>query len=183
MSLQKIKWDVDLTGQNVFVISDNHFFHRRIIEFCSRPFQSVEEMDETMFNNWNNTVSDDDVVLFGGDFVVGSRSQGTDKDTAAKLLYDNLNGTKLFMRGNHDKEVTSIPFYSKQKMIIKYNDYTFTLSHYPLPNFDTDFLLYGHVHNNPHEISENKNVFNCSVENINYTPINLNEIINKLVVI
>lgn len=170
----------DLSDRNVWLFSDPHFRHENILKFCSRPFKNVNEMDETMFNNWNDTISDEDVVLFLGDFVVGSAKLGMSKDDASKLLYDNLNGEKIFLRGNHDTGVTTIPYHPNPTMIISYNNYTFMLSHHPLELFTTNFLLHGHIHNNHHKIRENKKAFNCSVEDINYKPINLNEVLKKL---
>ena len=36
------------SGENLFFTSDTHFFHEGIIKFCNRPFESVEEMNETL---------------------------------------------------------------------------------------------------------------------------------------
>lgn len=58
----------------VFVISDTHFGHKNIIDYCNRPFKSIEEMDEALIKNWNETVSNDDVVIHLGDFGLGKKS-------------------------------------------------------------------------------------------------------------
>ena len=52
-----------------FYISDTHFGHANIIRLCNRPFQDVERMDNTLINNWNNTVSNKDTVYILGDFA------------------------------------------------------------------------------------------------------------------
>lgn len=36
---------------NLFLTSDSHFNHANIIKFCNRPFDSVEEMNETLISN------------------------------------------------------------------------------------------------------------------------------------
>lgn len=49
-----------------YFISDLHFGHKNCLAFDNRPFKSIEENDETIIKNWNNTVGiDDDVYLLG----------------------------------------------------------------------------------------------------------------------
>ena len=40
----------------VFFTSDTHFGHSKIIDYCKRPFSSIEEHDKTLIQNWNNVV-------------------------------------------------------------------------------------------------------------------------------
>lgn len=166
-------------NKNTYVISDAHFFHKNIISYCSRPFKTTNEMNETMFNNWNNTVTDDDIILFGGDFVMGAKNFGHSNNEAAKLVYDNLNGEKIFIRGNHDKGI-KLPFLEDEINLFNYKGYSFTFTHHPIDCFSTDFLLYGHIHNNPHSIRNNKRAFNCSMEDNNYTPVHLDKVLERL---
>ena len=46
----------------IYFTSDQHFGHRNIIRFCSRPFSTVGEMDAALIWNWNKKVEDDDTV-------------------------------------------------------------------------------------------------------------------------
>lgn len=39
-------------------------------DFAPRPFLSVEEMNETIINNWNKRVSPNDVVYHLGDIAI-----------------------------------------------------------------------------------------------------------------
>lgn len=55
--------------QNIFFTSDTHFWHENIIKFCNRPFSSVEEMNDTIIENWNKVVGENDIVFHLGDFV------------------------------------------------------------------------------------------------------------------
>ena len=50
-----------------FFIADPHFGHKAVIEYENRPFASVEEMDEALIDNWNNTVTKHDIVWLLGD--------------------------------------------------------------------------------------------------------------------
>ena len=51
-----------------FFIADTHFNHEQIINICKRPFKSVEEMNNSLIERWNDTVRDCDRVWVLGDF-------------------------------------------------------------------------------------------------------------------
>ena len=82
-----------------YLISDLHLDHDNIIEYCDRPFSSVEEMNETLVEHWNDSIDPGDEVLYGGDLTIRS--------SAAALLdwLDELNGEIVFLLGNHDGTV------------------------------------------------------------------------------
>lgn len=168
-------------NRTVWLLSDTHFFHSRIIEYCERPFSSVQEMNETMFNNWCETVADDDIVFFLGDFVMGV---GLLKQQIFKELYDALPGEKYFLRGNHDEKITSVELIDG-RYIISYKGKTITLCHFPSNEFDTDIYIHGHIHSKTFrrfDKEEGKNIFNVNVESIDYRPINLDEILAEVIV-
>lgn len=52
----------------VFFTADTHFGSERALTLSRRPFKTVEEMDETLINNWNSVVGKDDIVYHLGDF-------------------------------------------------------------------------------------------------------------------
>lgn len=52
----------------IYFSSDHHFGHLNIIQYCKRPFSSVEEMNEEMARRWNSVVNPDDTVYYLGDF-------------------------------------------------------------------------------------------------------------------
>ena len=45
----------------IFFTSDLHLGHENCIRLCNRPFSSIEEMDETLIENWNHKVTASDV--------------------------------------------------------------------------------------------------------------------------
>lgn len=79
----------------IWFTSDLHLGHERIVELCKRPFSSVEEMNETIIDNWNSLVTPYDEVYVVGDFALGRR-------TETVPLADRLNGRKRLVPGNHD---------------------------------------------------------------------------------
>lgn len=157
----------------IYVISDCHFYHTNIISYCKRPFTSVEHMNKTLISNWNNTVNEDDVVYHIGDFCLGN--------VKVRDIENMLNGTIIHFKGNHDKS-------NKMKSILeialcKFGGYDFLMQHIPplmneeIPE-DCDFVLSGHMHNK-YVVNRDLRVpiINMSVENWNYTPVKLNDVI------
>ncbi len=85
-------------GAQVFVTADNHFGHDNIRGYCNRPFDTVEDMDQTMITEWNLRVGPHDVIYHLGDFTMGGI-------TAATQYFRQLNGL-IYVLGNywhHDK--------------------------------------------------------------------------------
>lgn len=79
----------------IFFTSDTHFGHTNIIQHCSRPFSTVEEMDETLIRNWNYVVCPEDIVYHLGDFAWRNISR----------YIEQLNGNIHLIRGSHDKQI------------------------------------------------------------------------------
>lgn len=57
----------------IYLISDLHLDHKNIMRYCDRPFSSVEEMNRTIIDNWNEVVEEDDFVYLVGDLAFGRR--------------------------------------------------------------------------------------------------------------
>lgn len=79
-----------------YFTSDTHFWHRNIIKYSNRPFDSVEEMNEAIIDNWNSVVGPDDTVFHLGDVALGPWSEW-----AGTL--SRLNGYKILVVGNHER--------------------------------------------------------------------------------
>ena len=58
---------ITLEHENIKFCSDYHLFHKNIISYDNRPFDNVEEMNQTLLDNWNSHVGKDDEVFFLGD--------------------------------------------------------------------------------------------------------------------
>lgn len=169
----------------IWLISDTHFFHKNIIKYCSRPFKDVEEMNKTIINNWNKTVKPYDTVYMLGDFALTAADFAL---TAAEKIIEignKLEGRKTLLIGNHDRASmktyyeAGFEFISKHPILI--NEF-FVLSHYPqyVQSNGVYINIFGHIHDNPMYNTVSTRSFCASVERINYTPINLEEIITAI---
>lgn len=161
--------------RRIFVISDTHFCHRNIINYCGRPFQDVEQMNEEMVRLWNFYVGADDIVIHCGDFAFG------DMQNIVKWR-DRLNGHIILILGNHDKKrynyIDDAGFDA-----VFFHEHLFkggvlfchsldwvssaTLS-------EADFVYYGHVHDkDANPISKNHR--NVCVEWTGYAPLDITD--------
>lgn len=155
-----------------YLISDTHFNHLNIIKYCNRPFETVEEMNEFIIQKWNDTINNDDTVYFLGDFCLGNREKVIE-------LGRRLNGHKVLILGNHDR-VTKAAFIDAgfEEIYIKptlfdFNGSKLLLSHAPV--YDTEYNnVCGHVHD---ANINDKNHFCVCVEQINYTPIKVEKVL------
>lgn len=163
----------------IYVISDTHFGHENSLKWTDsegnklRPFNTVDDLNNTIITNWNNTVTNQDHVYHLGDVVINKKYLD---------LVKQLNGHKRLVRGNHDIESTSKFIEVEFKEI--YGVRVFPglkciLSHFPIhiECLREDWInVHGHLH------SSNLNdlrYINVSVEQINYTPVCLEDILNK----
>ncbi|MBO7211796.1 MAG: metallophosphoesterase [Methanobrevibacter sp.] len=176
---------------NVFFTSDLHFYHENIIRYCKRPFKTIDEMNQSLIDNWNKTVPKDGIVFILGDFCFGQR-------TVWNSLLKQLNGKKYLIIGNHDR-LSQIDYQSFEMCVdllsIKIQKTSFVLSHYPFLAWGGSHRgtinLFGHVHSAPNmQPGDNidfdtikfwpDNAYDVGVDNNNYTPISYTELINKL---
>lgn len=145
----------------IYFTADTHFGHRNVIQYENRPFQTVDEMDEALVENWNRRVSPEDDIYILGDFTL----KGPD---IANALLERLQGRKYLIRGNHDGYVDRASFYREHFLWIKdyhelaYQERWFILCHYPLFSWNGmsrgAFQLHGHQHNGPRYNEDNRSM-------------------------
>lgn len=164
----------------IFVISDTHFDHTNIISYSNRPFVNTASMDNAIIQNWNSVVSDDDIVYFLGDFTFGP------KENIMKYA-TQLKGHKHLILGNHDRQkqlYLDAGFESVYKetflALPEIGSLGIFLTHKPKMELEDKCVnIHGHIHD--HQLDplmfDTEKYFNVSVENINYTPIKLQDII------
>lgn len=163
-----------------YLISDLHLDHENIIEYCDRPFEDVEEMNDVLIKNWNDTVNPNDEVIFGGDLTIAG--------TAAAFLkwIERLNGEIVFIVGNHDRTVIKKldRVHIMQHYQFSAGEYDFYCTHRPenIPKNWDGWAVFGHHHNNypdalPFFDPEHHRI-NISVELLDYRPIHIETILD-----
>lgn len=134
-----------------YFISDTHFYHENVINFDKRPFKTIEEMNQTLIDNWNDTIKAGDDVYILGDFC-----WLTPQSPKYQELINQLKGNKHLILGNHDKEHMPDSVKKKFVSISSFKEVTdnrkhVLLCHYPMPFYKASYnedtwMLYGHVH-------------------------------------
>ena len=176
----------------VWFSADLHLNHKNILGYCDRPFSSIEEMDETLINNWNSVVSSKDQVYFLGDLALGNHSKVTS-------YLDQLNGRIYLQEGNHDRTWFSKGFVDSRISILpplynlNINKQLFVLCHYPLStwlrSYHGSINLHGHCHGNIGRINESEDRvipadkkrgkrIDVGVDCWNYFPVSLEKILD-----
>ena len=161
---------------DTYFTSDTHFGHTNIIKYSNRPFKSTEEMNETMIENWNKRVKPDDRIIHLGDFAFIRDPK------ELRTLFHRLNGHKFFIVGNHDKGNMQLPWvdishYKRMNL----DGETLILFHYGCRVWDKShhgsIQLYGHSHGT---LPGNSQQLDVGVDCWNFTPVNLDEIKQRL---
>lgn len=130
----------------IWVTSDLHLFHEKVIEFCKRPFNDLEEMHEAIVSNWNERVHAGDRV-----YVLGDVSFGTPEQT--RWLLSRLQGNKFLVTGNHDHKNRLTPdswAWIRDAYAIKYGGIYIWCSHYPHETWPRRQYGAWHFHGHSH---------------------------------
>lgn len=170
-----------MRSHNIYFTSDHHFNHRNIIDFCNRPFTSVEEMNEHMIDAWNSVVKKGDMVYHLGDFAITGYSKS--HVTTVENLLSRLNGNKILIKGNHDSDAVlkAKGWANIHNMYhVRDRDKRFILCHYAMRTWQFkahgSIHLYGHSHANLPDYDRSMDV---GVDNVGYVPLLLEEILDK----
>ena len=170
----------------IYYISDLHFGHRNVIGMDGRPFETIEEMDETLIRLWNERVTDEDDVYIVGDFAY--RNGNT-----ASWYLRRLKGRKHLVIGNHDRLTIQDPkamayFSSVEKMnrVID-NERKVSLCHFPVAEWNGKryggYHVHGHLHNRRDDVyafmSRFDKALNAGCMLNGYRPVTLDELIEN----
>lgn len=163
-----------------YVISDHHFGHSNIIQYCDRPFTSVAEMNNTLLDRHYEAVDSSDVLLHLGDVAMDMQ------DGRETIEYFQRIDGDLLLQGNHDIGLSpeDAPFPVLESCVIEEGDYRFYCTHRPenIPDDWDCWALHGHEHNNDTDeypfVAYDKRRVNVSSELLNFRPISLKIVTN-----
>lgn len=176
----------------ILFTGDMHLGHKNAIKYDRRPFSSVEEMDETIIQNWQNETKPNDTI-----YICGDLSWYNDNKTAEILK--NLNGHKILIKGNHDNHLKkSLQYFDDVKDYDEIHlpgNIHINISHYPIKWFNRRhhgaYMFYAHVHNSIEWIKTEEerralenagqycNMFNVGTMHWGYRPVTFEEIIEN----
>lgn len=155
--------------------SDEHYYHKNIIQYCSRPFKNIEEMNKTLIDNHNSVVRENDIVIHGGDFCLIKN-----REFIYKNIINKLKGKHIFISGSHDywlngKKVDQI---WERKITVKGVKYHIVVCHYAMHTWPRShygsYHLFGHSHGG---LKLDGKRHDTGVDNNNYFPISDEQVI------
>lgn len=169
-------------SETVWFTADTHFYHHNVLEYCKRPFASVEEMNAALIANWNAKVRTNDRIFILGDFSFCGMGAVTE-------LIKSLTGHKILIRGNHDLSTKKLLRAGMDEVLeneqMWFDGISVMLSHYPYHNpvapgdfrhmhkrmvdDNKHFLLHGHIHNTGWHI--NGRMINVGVDVNDFAPV------------
>lgn len=164
---------------NIFMISDEHYYHHNILLFREhdiklRPFRTTDEMHRHLKRRNNEVVAPEDTVYHLGDFAYGPGAKSWQQIQA---LLQGLNGQHHLILGNHCHlkpfDYVEAGFRSVHTSLVLED---FLLIHDPaIAGVRKDLkIIHGHLHGACLRLAPN--TFNVSVEMHDYYPVSLERI-------
>jgi calcineurin-like phosphoesterase family protein len=169
MNIPSVEFPID---DQTWLVSDTHFCHANIAEYCSRP----DGWQDLIMENWNRFIQPGDTVFHLGDLALGKKEN---LESLAPLLKGNL----YLMRGNHDRrskafydsleiKLVKDPFWLEHSSGLK-----LIFSHRPIvPLLQGVLNLHGHIHNSPAPELGPRHI-NLSIEVRQYRPWRLSDVL------
>lgn len=134
----------------IYLTSDLHFGHKNIINYCTRPWDNIDDMDRNLIASINSIVGITDTLYILGDFTMhGSYTKCM--NYREQIDCQNVH----LILGNHDngfiEKGKRSPFSSERDYLeLIYNGVLFCLSHYPFVSWKNkergSIMCHGHVH-------------------------------------
>lgn len=194
-----MKFNKLLTSGNVFITSDCHFSHKNICRgvtgwrttdgkvpiSSTRDFPTLGLMNDTIVNNINSKVGQDDTLIMLGDIAFGGFENIT--IFLDRLICKNIH----LVLGNHDHHISNNRggiqdmFLSVQNYLeANINGENFVMTHYPFESWNGlnkgVIHLHGHVHLPASRKWGNGKRLDVGVDGNNLFPYSLTEIVHMM---
>lgn len=177
--------------KNIWFSSDLHMGHKNVIDYSSRPWSTVEEMNEGLIQNWNSLVKPKDTVYFLGDFCLTAKVEFVDD------WLGQFNGEWRIIAGNHDRawlkkldklencdKIKWVRDYAERHFTVGGKKYKLVLCHFPLLFWHGSHYgsihLHGHSHGGAQKLNEGIRRMDVGVDCNNWYPVSLKDIVTKL---
>lgn len=171
----------------IWLTSDLHLNHERMIGYAHRPFADVDEMGVTLVRNINERLGVDDTLWILGDVCMGQDKPARCASFLSRLTCQDVR----LVRGNHDPkdvdallaagfvevfDLTEISLGGRQKA---------TLCHYPMLSWNRrargSLMLHGHIHSegvayNEGNRQEGTLRYDVGVDANGYAPVSVDDI-------
>ena len=193
-------------GAKCWFTSDQHFNHANVMNFCNRPWDDVKEMNKALTDNWNEVVGEKDIVFILGDFYWKKDASEVKKkidELNGSHIFIVLGNHDTDDQFTQVRKLNRVDIISDTAMIFisgidedkPTREYELMISHFPLatwPHFRRGVInLHGHIHSGPRSRSEvdipgfdlilKKDLtYDVGVDNNNYYPVEIRDILNKL---
>jgi len=150
-----------------FFTADEHYGHKNIIRFCSRPFATVDEMDAELTRRHNEVVGPNAIVIHAGVFTLANKAK-------ANRYIGQLAGEHIFVRGSHDRWMTDPKFDIWHETI---EEQFVVVCHYVMRTWPrshhNSWQLYGHSHGRLEPVGKQ---WDIGVDNNDFTPVSFPQI-------
>lgn len=133
---------------NLFITSDLHLYHENMLrgrKIGIRPFETLDQMHETLVQNWNRVVGPQDKVYVLGDITLSRSPERLN-------ILRELRGRLRLVLGNHDTQplTTYLVYFEKVFAVRTLAD--IVLTHIPLHPVEFDRWK-GNIHGHRHDRS------------------------------
>lgn len=162
----------------IFLTGNQQFGRKGAISAFKRPFETIDEMNQHLIEQWNKTVAHDDVVFVLGNFA-------WDPETA-EIIIAQLHGTIFILEGEWDKAIEDIQQTSNPDInyitsgIKLIKEAEMCLSYWPLVEWPGKKQGYPLIIGYPHKkykSSHQLNRLNAACDFWDYRPVNAEKIL------
>jgi len=161
---------LEIKNKEIWVSSDFHFDHKNICRGVSewknpngkiainrtRDFKNLDDMNNTIINNINSCVGQEDVLIFLGDWSFNGFENI--KKFRERIICQEI----YFITGNHDHhivknkdDIQSIFNLVTKEEILIVDEQKIILNHYPVASWEDlrkgSIMLHGHLHSSNKE--------------------------------